>query len=277
MSMKTRKSRRLSQQGSSRRLAFQHLPAKDVAEGRARWCVLKADFHDLYALLPPADAVLADPPYDAKTHAGVRSSTRDLKVNFDPADPRFITEALLGLTKRWVLAFCSLEMLGTYASVAGKSWVRAGVWDRPDGAPQLSGDRPAQGAEGIAIMHSPGKKRWNGGGSRALWTFGVERTERQHPTQKPVALMMELVRLFTNPGDLVIDPFCGLGTTGAACLRMGRRFIGVEQDARYASLARERLKREASFTTLAAEQRGQLPLLQEIQAPSSTIKARRGA
>lgn len=274
-STKTKKSTKRSRRASSPPLVSTVTKAVlPVLEGHSPWAVIRADFHDVYTSLPLADAVITDPPYDAKTHAGVRSSTRELKVDFDPADPAFITDALLGLTSKWTLAFCSLEMLGTYASVAGKSWVRSGVWDRPDGAPQLSGDRPAQGAEGIAIMHSPGRKKWWGGGSRALWTFGVERTERQHPTQKPVALMAELIRLFTRPGDLVIDPFCGVGTTGVACLRLGRRFIGVEMNASYASLACERLRRESAFTTLAAEEQGQLPLMGEIFQPPSTSSKR---
>ena len=58
-----------------------------------------------------------------------------------------------------------------------------------------------------------------------------DRTEaRVHPTQKPVALLASFVRDFTQPGDLVLDPFMGSGTTGVACLQEGRRFVGIEQD-----------------------------------------------
>lgn len=66
-----------------------------------------------------------------------------------------------------------------------------------------------------------------------------------HTTQKPLPLMVELVRQFTDPGDVVLDPFCGSGTTGAACLRTGRKFIGIERDEHYARVARERLEGEA--------------------------------
>ena len=65
---------------------------------------------------------------------------------------------------------------------------------------------------------------------------------RLHPTQKPLTLMQWLVQSYTNPGDLVLDPFMGSGSTGAACLKMGRRFIGIELEAAYFSQAQARLR-----------------------------------
>ena len=62
-----------------------------------------------------------------------------------------------------------------------------------------------------------------------------------HPTVKPVALMRWLVRLVTQPGDLVLDPFTGSGTTGIACMLEGRRFVGIEMDPAYAEIARKRI------------------------------------
>lgn len=63
---------------------------------------------------------------------------------------------------------------------------------------------------------------------------------RLHPTEKPVNVVRELVRI-TPVGGLVLDPFCGSGTTGVACVLEGRRFVGVESVARYAVLARRRI------------------------------------
>jgi DNA modification methylase len=62
-----------------------------------------------------------------------------------------------------------------------------------------------------------------------------------HPTVKPVDLMRYLVRLVTQPGDLVLDPFTGSGSTGVACIEEGRRFVGVELSPEYAEIARRRL------------------------------------
>ena len=72
--------------------------------------------------------------------------------------------------------------------------------------------------------------------------------------------MLELISLFTNPGDLVLDPFCGSGSTGVACLRLGRRFIGIEKDEKYAQLAHERLTAEAAGLDLKDHRSGQIGL-----------------
>ena len=63
-----------------------------------------------------------------------------------------------------------------------------------------------------------------------------------HPTQKPLSLLYRVLLSSTRAGDVVLDPFCGSGTTAAACRRLGRRYIGIERDAGYARAARQRLK-----------------------------------
>ena len=64
---------------------------------------------------------------------------------------------------------------------------------------------------------------------------------RVHTTQKPDSLMEALVRDFTDPGDLICDPFAGSGTTGVAAIRLGRRFIGWEKSPQYHAIAVKRL------------------------------------
>lgn len=66
-----------------------------------------------------------------------------------------------------------------------------------------------------------------------------------HPTQKPVALMEYLIRTYTNEGDTVLDNTMGSGTTGVACLRTGRNFIGIERDPSYFNVAQKRIKEQA--------------------------------
>jgi site-specific DNA-methyltransferase (adenine-specific) len=62
-----------------------------------------------------------------------------------------------------------------------------------------------------------------------------------HPTQKPVALISTLVQWITNPGDLVLDPFCGSGTTALACKELGRNYICIEKELEYYQIACNRL------------------------------------
>ena len=82
---------------------------------------------------------------------------------------------------------------------------------------------------------------------RSDWTFplctGAERLKgadgkKLHPTQKPEALLARVILASSRPGDIVLDPFFGTGTTGAVAKRLGRRFIGIERDAKYARAAR---------------------------------------
>ena len=71
-----------------------------------------------------------------------------------------------------------------------------------------------------------------------------EKTCGRHPTQKPLAVLERCILSSTDPGDLVLDPFLGSGTTAVAAVRHGRRFIAIEQDPQYLQLAQERLTAE---------------------------------
>ncbi len=73
------------------------------------------------------------------------------------------------------------------------------------------------------------------------WMAGNMKTT-EHPAEKPVDLLRHLVRLVTEPGATVLDPFAGSGTTGAACLAEGRRFVGIEREEEWVRVARDRLR-----------------------------------
>jgi modification methylase len=97
---------------------------------------------------------------------------------------------------------------------------------------------------------------------RSDWLFpicsGPERLKddggrKAHPTQKPEALLHRVLLGTTKPGDVVLDPFFGTGTTGAVAKRLGRRFIGIERDADYAKAAEERLAKVQPLSPSALE------------------------
>jgi site-specific DNA-methyltransferase (adenine-specific) len=215
------------------------------------------------------DCVIADPPYNEGTHANavVRQRPNQLPIDFPPFTvedvSRLVCEAVR-VARRWVVCFCPLEMLGDYKRAAHaideRVWVRGGVWIKPDVLPQMSGDRPGQPGEGIAIMHRTGRKRWNRGGHPARWTFNVCHDDRVHSCQKPLDLMRALVRDFTDPGELILDPFAGSGTTALACLVEGRRFLGCEVMPATHATALERLRAYREGQSLAASRAGQTTL-----------------
>ena len=226
----------------------------DVLAGTKRWAVVEGDCVDALRALPSASVahVITDPPYDARTHANAATQARITRESSGVAfaslaSPADLSGDLLRVSARWVVAFCAVEQVGEYARGAGDAWVRAGVWDKINPAPQISGDRPGQAVEAIAIMHRCGRKRWNRGGGAGIWRCMAPRGDDRpdHPTPKPVALMEQIIRDFTDEGDVVLDPFAGSGTTGVAALRLGRRVILIEREPRWAALCRERLSAEA--------------------------------
>lgn len=210
------------------------------------------DCLDVLPSLGAVDHVITDPPYDERTHEGARSCGETAsKIDFAPLDIAASLPPLLTVSRRWIVAFCTMEMIWEYRRVAGPLWVRAGFWRRPDGAPQFTGDRPATPGDAIAIMHRVGRKRWNGGGRHGYWEHGVERLERYHPAQKPEGLMAALVADFTDPGETILDPYMGSGTTLVAAKRLGRKAIGIELNPKYCDIAINRLRQ------------GALPLMEE--------------
>lgn len=257
---------------------IQETIADFIADPTQRAELISCDAFEELAAMPESSVshVITDPPYDEKTHKNARSGKGLVRGGASPAligiDFDWLTDMsfvghMLAVSRRWVVAFCSLEQLGAYQVAASDAWVRAGVWHRPDGAPQFTGDRPAQACDGIAIMHGALiKKRWNGGGSRAHWTCGVERDERVHPTQKPLELMIDLIEKFTDPGELILDPFAGSATTGVACLRTGRRFLGFERNQAHWENGRDRLLAAQRGLTLEAARSGQTSIFDAMQA-----------
>ena len=71
-----------------------------------------------------------------------------------------------------------------------------------------------------------------------------EKREGKHPTQKPEYLLERIILASTEKGQLVLDPFCGSGTTGVAALRHGRRFIGIDNCEEYLQITERRLEKE---------------------------------
>lgn len=223
--------------------------------GRAT--LILGDCLEVMPTLGRVSHIICDPPYEASLHAAkshlsnLRKDTGpELKeINFEAVDD--IRPAFVGLSaaqcEGWFIAFCTVEGVAKWADFINPSpmkYKRGCVWVKPDSTPQLNGQGPAQGAECfVAAWAGKGHARWNSGGKRGVYVHCVNGRQRdgRHPTEKPLSLMAEIIADFTNPGDTILDPFMGSGTTGIAAVRARRNFIGIERDPAYFEIARQRL------------------------------------
>lgn len=239
------------------------------------------DCREILPKLDMADCVITDPPYDEFTHRGALHKTekdREFGIEFAALSNLNFVRPLMEQTRYWVLFFCGLEMLGKYQDQAPDKYVRGMIWDRISNAPQISGDRPAQGGEGIAVFHGVRKNmEWNGGGKAGIFRHMVERGQKEHPTQKPLRLIRELLGLFSDEGQTVLDPFMGSGTTGVAAVQMGRKFVGVEVDPRYFDIACRRVSEAMKQADLFISKPAERPTFAEIwDEPFDFSKAQPG-
>lgn len=224
-----------------------------VLSGEARWAVLDGDCADWLGRLPNVDALVTDPPYGIGEARGKNASRSRLAIarnygvsEWDDAPPS--AHVLDGFRAK---ARTQVIFGGNYFHLPPTScWL---VWDKLNGESDFADCELAWTNMKRAVRRIA--YRWNG-----MWRENKE-PRGQHPTQKPVGVMMWALGLSTQPGDLVLDPFCGSGTTGVAALRMGRRFIGIEREPHYAAVARERLAAETQGLALEAARAGQLSLL----------------
>jgi site-specific DNA-methyltransferase (adenine-specific) len=219
-----------------------------------------------------ADHIISDPPYEDELHAAVGKINRIrcdgrrvpddlgfLGVNVDRALFGHLTVAA---SDGWLILFSLAEGVRAWRDViqaAGGKWDTTLAWIKPDASPRFNGQGAARGFEcAITAWCGKGYRRWNGGGRRGVFTHNVNGPARHgaHPTEKPTSLMMELVALYSQHGETILDPFMGSGTTGVACAKLGRKFVGIEIDPGYFEIACKRISeayRQADLFVAAPE------------------------
>lgn len=221
-------------------------------------CMLyQGDCLEIMLMIGEVDHIITDAPFEKEAHTpmrrtqnSIRSGTMD-SLDFDAISDvqrDSICYYCSSNCKGWFLVFCQIEAVGTWRDSIEKytsKYKRALVWVKPDSSPQFNGQGPAQGYETIvSAWCGSGISSWNGGGRRGVFTHLTNQSDRHgvHKTEKPISLMRELIALFSNPTQTILDPFMGSGTTGIACVKLGRKFIGIELDPKYFDIACKRIE-----------------------------------
>ena len=241
--------------------------------------ILHGDCIEILAKLPEnsVDLVFADPPYNLqlsqelwrpnRTHVEAVKEEWDKFTSFEAYDQ--FTHAWLSGCRRVLKDTGTLWVIGTYHNIyrVGALLQDLGFWILNDviyikinPMPNFRGVRFTNAHETLlwAQKEKGAKYTFNHYAIKALnddlqmrsdWVLpivtGKERIKsngiKAHPTQKPEALLYRILLSSTNPGDVVLDPFFGSGTTGAVAKKLGRHFIGVERDEGYIKVAYERI------------------------------------
>lgn len=184
---------------------------------------------DALAVLPTLteriDAVVTDPPYGVGKADWDSVFPTEWIALCEQVSPRMLT--MPGLTNLHTALRCISDYRDCIAL-----WARNGMTRGPIGF-----------GNWIPVVASgdwPWKARQN------LLPFNVDTSELiDHPSPKPLAAMVALILAYTEPEWMILDPFCGSGTTGVACAMTGRNFIGIEIDERYCAIARRRIAEAA--------------------------------
>ena len=201
------------------------------------------------------DMVLTDIPYNEvnRTSSGLRELNKGLadEITFDL---EFVIKEALRVAKGSLYIFCGISQVSAireYFSQGGLS-TRLLVWEKTNPSP-MNGDKIwLSGVECCVFGRRP-NATFNRHCKNTVFRFPIGSSKR-HPTEKPIALLEELITASTNKGDVVLDFTMGSGSTGEACLKNKRKFIGVELDENYFLGARERLENyQASRIDLPSE------------------------
>jgi site-specific DNA-methyltransferase (adenine-specific) len=191
------------------------------------------DCYTILPTLPPVDAVVTDPPYGTGWIVGGGKNAGDFKADAKREAWDEWDAAWLSLAKASAYAvFCPDGRVGSLQQAAGMP-TRLRYYLKSNPRPPLGGnDSPS--IEPVVIW----PKVRNSTGTAHLVAYNGDAV---HPCQKPISIMEWLVSGVSDPGQTVLDPFLGSGSTGVACANLGRKFIGIEALPEYFDIACERI------------------------------------
>ena len=158
-------------------------------------------------------------------------------------EPQTRVKIVGGLIEEWALK-------GGFFPYDRRVWVKDAAWENSRWA-SLS-YRSVDEFEYLYILWKPGitkfdrtrltAEEWRNWGSRGVWEFPSVRANDDHEAKFPIELPLRMIKLFTDPGEVVLDCFIGSGTTALAAIQSSRQFIGIELEKKYVDLARAKIK-----------------------------------
>lgn len=218
------------------------------------------------------DALICDPPYSDRTHAGIRSMAKGEAGTFDAmvktpvmfsswsvGDVHAFVQWAMPHTRHWIFAMCSHDLWLAYDSgvalFGDDEWYRFAPVPIVADTVRLSGDGPANTPAWAFIARRRSAQKLGSTPSHYRDTVGMAKNiEGGIVGGKGIALMRKIVCDYSRPGWTVCDPTAGAGTTAIACALEGRKFIGSEMDAGRHALALSRIAKHTAQQDMFAPQ-----------------------
>lgn len=224
------------------------------------------DCRDILPTLGKVDAVITDPPYSERTHAGhdqiMRGGTADGATRsilgysaLSEADASKLTELFSAHCDGWIVWMTDHSLAPFIASELkerGRYVFAPLPFFQPGRSVRISGDGPCSWTDWIVAARTKAQIKW--GTLPGGYVAGPGWRDKARMGGKPTALMESLVMDYSRFGDVVLDSHMGAGTTGVACMRTGRAFIGIEIDPEVFELACNRIAEAYSQGRLFSEQ-----------------------
>ncbi len=225
-------------------------------------CIIMGDSRDVIKRIPDnsIDFILTDPPYNLGQHSTGniplpgRSAMNNDVAEWDMVDfnPEEWAEDFIRILKPTgnLFIFTSYNQIGRWYNCLDHRFDTSNfmVWHKTNPAPKIFKAGFLNSCEMVFTCWNK-KHTWNFSTQKDMHNF-IEspicmRPERlsdpKHPTQKPVSILKRMIEIATNAGDIVFDPFMGVGSTGVAAIELQRRFIGIELDSKYFYAAKNRI------------------------------------
>lgn len=211
------------------------------------------------------DLVVTDPPYNVSQKKDIKYKDFNVTKNFGDWDFGFDPLPVLKELKRvlkptgQIYVFCATKQIPIYLNFFENNCYFRNllVWSKTNPAPRLSKTNWVFANEYIVYaMNNKGKpsdSTFNYQTHKEMFnlflTSSLQSKERLkengksvHPTQKPLSILKQLIKVSSNEGDIVLDPFMGVGSTAVACKELGRNFLGCELDEKYCKIGNERIR-----------------------------------
>ena len=204
------------------------------------------------------DLILTDPPYLISRNSNFSKGGGDIKkygmisIDFGEWDKKLLDNNYLfsqyyrilkkgGTLITFYDIFKITELFDVAKSLKFKQ-PRIGIWNKTNAVPINAKINYLSNAREYFISFCKGKKKtFNSYYDRAYYEYPIVggREKTKHPTQKPIKLMEDLIKIHSNEGDIIFDPFMGSGSTGVDCKNLNRKFIGIELDENYFQIAKK--------------------------------------